>query len=122
MWQNIQDFQRRKPETFCFGNFAVWRSSAHSGYLEKFAEIRKLAQQQYMWQNIQDFQRRKPQQFCFAIFAPLSGYLEKFAENPKTGPATMDLAKHTGFPTTKTQTILFRQFCSCGAPWPTQGT
>ena len=51
-----------------------------------------------------------------------SGFLEKFAGNPKTGPATFVLAKHTGLPTTKIPTILFRHFCLFGVPGPLQGT
>ena len=45
-----------------------------------------------------------------------SGYLEKFAENPKTGPPTMQIPKD------KTPPKMFRQFCSFGDPGLTQGT
>ena len=120
--QNIQDFQRRKPQTFCFGNFA---SLALQGPLRVLEEICGKSEN---WPSNNGFRKTykisNDENFKHFVLAILlvwrsrahSGYLEKFAGNLKTGPATIDLAKHTRYPTTKTPTILFRHFCSFGAP------
>ena len=128
IWQNIHDFQRRKPQTFCFGNFACL---ALQGPLRV---LREICGKSETWPTNNGFGKtyrisneEHPNNFVSSILLLLrsmahSGYLEKFAENLKTGPQTIDLAKHTRFPTTKTPNILFRQFCFFGAPGLTQGT